>query len=161
MRLTLEQLIPQAQDRLYQAAYAVCGNRQDAEDAVQDAFLKYYRSQKEFDTQEHLEAWLLRVTVNRGRDLVRAFWRRNRESLEDYAETLAFQAPEDGEVFRAVMGLKPKYRAVIYLYYREGYSVREIAGALGVREGTVKSWMSRARARLKEILQEGWRDEEP
>ena len=75
-------------------------------------------------------------------------------------ETLEFQAPEDSELFRAVMALPEKYRVVIHLHYYEGYSVEEIAALLGRRSGTVKSQLSRGRALLKNALQEEWNDDE-
>lgn len=160
MRLTLEELVPRYQGDLYRAAYAVCGDRQEAEDAVQDTLLRYFRSRREFDSEEHIKAWLLRVCINRSRDFVRSFWRRNRESIEDCAASLVFEDSQDRELFTAVMQLPRAYRTVIFLHYYEGYGIREIGEITGAGENTVKSRLHRARALLREKLKEGWQDEE-
>ena len=161
MRQSLDELVPRYQKDLYRAAFAVCGSHQEAEDAMQDAFLKYAWSRKEFESEEHIRAWLLRVVINRSRDIARSFWHRNRESLESCAAFPAFESEEDGEVLRAVMSLPERYRAAIFLFYYEGYSVREIGRILRARESTVKSWLHRARMLLKDTLREAWNDDEP
>ena len=160
MRLTMDDAVRTYKDRLFAAAYAVCRDPMDAEDAVQDAFLRYYSPAKQFENEEHLRAWLIRVTVNRARDICRSYWRRNRTSWEDYMETLAFEEPEDGSLFEAVMRLPEKYRIVTHLFYYEEYSVAEIADLLQSREGTVKSQLSRGRTLLKTTLREEWNDDE-
>lgn len=160
MRLTLDEAVPKYRDRLFAAAFSVCRDPADADDAVQDAFIKYHTLSKDFRDEDHLRAWLLRVTINRARDLRASFWRRNRVSWEEYAGSLEFQAPEDDRLFRAVMALPEKYRVAIHLHYYEGYSVAETAGLLHVREGTVKSQLSRGRTLLKTMLKEEWDDDE-
>jgi len=133
---------------------------QDAEDVCQDTFLAYYRSHKEFDSEEHLKAWLLRTAVNKARNVCRAFWRRNRESMEDdYAWALATAPPEESDLLREVMCLPDKCRLIIHLFYYEDYSVREISKCLNCSEGTVKSQLHRGRELLKESLQEGWNND--
>lgn len=152
MRLELDELVRRYQDSVYRAAFSSCGNPQDAEDAMQETFLTYYRTGRDFDSEEHIRAWLLRTAIHRGRDLARSFWRRNRESLEEYAETLTFQEEADGDLFRAVMALPEKYRVVIHLFYYEDYSVKEIADILRVSESAVKVRLHRGRTTLKETL---------
>ena len=160
MRLTMDDVVRTYRDRLFAAAFSVCREPMDAEDAVQDALLRYYSPPREFESEEHLRAWLFRVTVNRARDIVRSYWRRNRTSWEDYMETLVFEEPEDGALFDAVMRLPEKYRIVIHLFYYEEYTVAEIARLLQSREGTVKSQLSRGRTLLKTMLGEEWNDDE-
>ena len=87
MRQPLEALIERYQRSLYAAAFNICRNPEDANDAVQDTFIQYYTSRKEFRDEEHLKAWLLRVAVNRAKDITRSFWRRNKISIEEYAVT--------------------------------------------------------------------------
>lgn len=102
---------------------------------------------------------LLRVAINKAKNVTMSFWRRRGVPLEDYAETLAFPSPEAGDLFEKVMKLPEKYRIVIHLFYYEDYSVREIAGILRITEANVKVRLSRGRRLLKEALQEVWTDE--
>ena len=160
MKLTVEEAYRRYADRVFAAAFSVCRNQADADDAVQDTFIKYNASEDIFRDEEHLKAWLLRVAINRTKDIGTSFWRRNRVSWEEYMEGLAFEEPEDGRLFEAVMKLPDKYRTAIHLYYYEEYSVSEIAGILHSRDGTVKSWLSRGRSLLKTMLKEEWNDDE-
>lgn len=159
MRLETQALAEQYRDRLFAAAFQVCGNAADAEDAAQEALLRYHLSDKEFENQEHIRAWLLRVAVNWAKNISRSFWRRNTLPLEEYMETLTFDCQESREIFREVMALPEKYRLVIHLYYYEDYSVEEIGRILGIRVSNVKVRLSRGRQMLKATLQEVWDDE--
>lgn len=160
MRLPLETVIETNQKSLYAAAFNVCKNAEDAEDILQETFLAYHLSAKQFQTEEHLRAWLLRVAINKAKDVTRSFWRRNRQTLEDYTEGLVFPNEESKELFGAVMNLPEKYRTVIHLYYYEDYSTREIAGILRLSEANVRVRLSRGRTLLKGELKEGWNDDE-
>lgn len=160
MRLETQALAEQYRDRLFAAAFQVCGNAADAEDAAQEALLRYHLSDKEFENQEHIRAWLLRVAVNWAKNISRSFWRRNTLPLEEYMETLTFDCQESREIFREVMALPEKYRLVIHLYYYEDYSVEEIGRILGIRESNVKVRLSRGRQMLKATLQEVWDDDQ-
>ena len=115
---------------------------------------------KQFRDENHIKAWLLRVAINRAKDIRASFWKRNRVSWEDYMDGLTFEEPEDSHLFEAVMRLPDRYRTVIHLYYYEEYSIREIAGILHSRDGTVKSRLSRGRSLLKSLLREEWNDDE-
>ena len=156
MRLDTDEAFRRYADRVFASAFSVTRDPVDADDATQDTFLRYHTRNDDFESEAHLKAWLLRVAINRAKDLTGSFWRRNTTALEDYMETLEFEAPEDSTLFRAVMALPEKYRVVI-----EGYGVEEIAALLGRRTGTVKSQLSRGRTLLKNALQEEWNDDEP
>lgn len=160
MRLTTEDVVQTYKDRLFAIAFNICLNPSDAEDVLQDTFMKYYSSDKEFENESHIKAWLIRVTINRARDLSSSFWRKNKVAWEEYMDTLVFEEPEDGRLFEAVMRLPEKYRTVIHLFYYEGYSVKEIAEILKRPENTVKSHLGRGRKFLKNMLKEEWDDEE-
>lgn len=160
MRLETQALAEQYRDRLFAAAFQVCGNAADAEDAAQEALLRYHLSDKEFENQEHIRAWLLRVAVNWAKNISRSFWRRNTLPLEEYMETLTFDCQESREIFREVMALPEKYRLVIHLYYYEDYSVQEIGRILGISVSNVKVRLSRGRQMLKATLQEVWDDDQ-
>lgn len=154
MRLSVDEAFRRYGDRVFSAAFSVCRNREDADDAVQDTFLKYYTRNQDYADETHLKAWLLRVAINRARDITGAFWRRNRVSWEEYMDELEFVQPEDRTLFQAVMGLPKKYRLVIHLFYYEEYSVEEISSMLHSSRGTVKSQLSRGRKLLKSMLAE-------
>ena len=160
MKLSAEEAFHKYADRMFCAAFSVCRNKMDADDAVQDALIKYHSLSLDYEDENHLKAWLLRVVINRAKDISSSFWRRNKVPWEDYMSELEFEAPEDSRLFEAVMGLPDKYRTVIHLFYYEEYSVREIADILRCREGTVKSQLSRGRALLKTKLKEDWNDDE-
>ena len=147
-------------DRVFAAAFSVCRDRAAADDVTQDTFVKYITQGRDYDSQEHLRAWLLRVAVNRARDVNRSFWRRSTVGWEEYMDALPFAEPEDRELFGAVMALPERYRTVIHLFYYEDYSVSEIAEVLRRSEGTVKSQLSRGRKLLKNMLAEDWNDDE-
>lgn len=154
MRLSVEEAFQRYGDRVFSAAFSICRNREDADDAVQDTFMKYYSKNADYIDEAHLKAWLLRVAINRAKDIVGAFWRRNRVSWEKYMDELEFVQPEDRSLFEAVMRLPEKYRIVIHLFYYEEYSVEEISGTLRRSCGTVKSQLSRGRKLLKTMLME-------
>ena len=160
MKLSADAAYRRYADRVFAAAFSVCKNQADADDAVQDTFIKYQTTGTDFTDETHLKAWLLRVAINRATDITRAFWHRNKVPWEDYMDTLTFEEPADKGLFEAVMRLPDKYRAVIHLFYYEDYSVQEIAGLLNRSEGTVKSQLSRGRALLKSQLTEEWDDDE-
>ena len=156
MRIPTEELVLQYQNRLYAAALCVCKYPEDAEDVVQDVFLKYHASKKEFKDEDHLKAWLLRLVINSGKDL----WRRRKSHgsvpLSDFidASCLSFYTEEDSDLFLAVMSLPAKYRSVVHLYYYEDCSVSAIAKLLRISENNVKARLFRARKELKQFLTE-------
>ena len=141
-------------------AFSVCQNPADADDIVQNTFLKYHAHNLDFVSEIHLKAWLIRVAVNQAKDLVKSFWHKNKVTWEEYMDELPFEEPSDSRLFEAVMRLPRKYRIVIHLFYYEDYSVSEIADILNCREGTVKSQLNRGRKLLKSMLLEEWNDDE-
>ena len=159
MRMETQALAETYRDRLFAAAFQVCGNAADAEDAAQEALLRYHVSEKQFESEQHIRAWLLRVAINCAKNVRRSFWRRNIVPLEEYMDSLEFDAGESRQIFREVMGLPEKYRLVIHLYYYEDYTVAEIGKILGLTISNVKVRLNRGRKLLKETLQEVWDDE--
>ena len=144
-------------DMLFRLAYSCTRSRADAEDVMQETLLKLYTAQKAFESPDHEKNWLVRVAVNECRHLLRTPWRRRTGPLEEAADTPVWDTPAQSELFRQVMALPPKYRAAIYLYYYEGYAVREIAALLGAKISTVQTWLLRARGQLKLRLKEAER----
>ena len=146
------------QDTVYRAALHYFGNRQDAEDAVQEVFLRLYAAGKTFSSENYLRRWLLRVTVNVCKDALKSPWRKKRVYLDALPETPVFDEPAQRELYQAVMALPEKYRTVLNLFYYEELSVREIAEILETSPSTVTTRLSRARTHLKDRL-EVWQDE--
>ena len=147
------------QDTVYRVALHVLASPQDADDAVQEVFLRLYTAQKSFQSEEHLRRWLLRVTVNYCRDVLRSPWRKRRTSLDELPPQPVFQKPEQKALYQSVMTLPENYRIVLVLFYYEELSVREIGALLNLETSAVTTRLSRARAKLKEQLGEVWQDE--
>ena len=145
----LELLVCTYEHAMYRTALAILGDCHEAEDAVQDAFVKYLEKAPAFASGEHERAWLLRVLINGCKSRLRAPWRRRTTPLLD---TYPAAAEEERLALEEISALPPKERAVIHLYYYEGDPTAEIAALTGEREGTVRSRLTRARARLRELL---------
>ena len=160
MREPVQKLIGLYQNNLYAAAFSICKNAQDAEDVVQETFIQYHMSKNQFESQQHIRAWLIRVAINKAKNVNHTFWRKNKVPLEEYMETLAFETPKSQNLFETVMKLPEKYRTAIHLFYYEDYGVKEIAGILRISESNVKTRLSRGRKLLKESLQEEWDHDE-
>ena len=136
---------------IYRLAYARTGSRADAEDIMQEVFVRLLRARPDFADRAHARAWLLRVAANCANDWFRAPWRRREGPLTD---SLPAPEHEDGGVVEAVLALPAKYRTAVHLYYYEELSVAEIAKITGKSESAVKSRLFRARAMLREALKE-------
>ena len=140
-------------DTVFRIALNYTKSVHDAQDITQDVFLALLRQKEPFDSEEHIRAWLIRVTVNACKKWHRSPWRRH-ISFEEYAAALPDITETDRGVLEAVMALPRKYRLPIYLYYYEEYSTQEIADILKIPKGTVCTYLSRGREMLKISLQE-------
>lgn len=126
-------------------------NDADTEDIFQTVFLKYALSSTAFENEEHEKAWLIRVTINACKDLLKSFFRSRMVSLDDVRERAA--VPEtSSEVLETVLRLPEKYRQVVYLHYYEGYTAPEIGRILGKNVNSVYTLITRARQMLKQAL---------
>lgn len=140
---------------IYRLAYARTGCQADAEDVMQEVFLRLIKARPFFSGEEQARAWLFRVAANCASDLIRLPWRRRELPLDGLEERLpASDTPESGSVTEAVLSLPARYRIPIHLYYYEDFSVAEIARIIGRSEGTVKSRLFRARNLLRKRLTE-------
>lgn len=142
-------------DTVYRVAVHNTRCKSDAEDVTQEVFVKLLESSKKFKDGEHLKAWLIRVTINECRTLMRKYSRETEQSAE-----IADCAVYDGDsVLEAVKALPENYRNAIYLHYYEGYTAKEIGKILDSKENTVLSWLSRGRATLRKEMIGGFEDE--
>lgn len=145
-------------DTVLRAAYASCGSYAEAEDITQDVFLLLHSKPQEFNDDEHMKAWLLRVTINKCKNLKRSFRISRTGSIEteDISGATYEMAVDDGSLRQQIAALPEKYASVIYLYYYEGYNTREIAEMQGKSENTVGSLLRRGREKLRlELEKEG------
>lgn len=158
-RSAFQATVGQYQDMVYRVALHQFGVLQDAEDAVQEVFLRLYTEEKLFESGEHLRRWLIRVTLNVCRDTLKSPWRKRRVPLDTVPDQPVFDKPEERELYQAVMALPEKYRVTLYLFYYEELSTKEIAELLGLRQTAVTTRLSRGRELLKKRL-EAWQDDE-
>ena len=148
-------IIEKYSNMVYRMAYSMLKNPQDAEDIHQEVFLKYLRKRPKFESEEHAKAWFLRVTINLTKNLWKTAWRQKVVSFGDYnLEEEAADTWEEDALIETVKKLPQKYLTVVHLFYYEDLSIEEIAVLLKTKKSTVRTWLTRARCRLKELLKE-------
>lgn len=152
--MTFEDAVRCYADTVYRVALNICRNTSDSEDVMQNVFMRFLKKCNKFSSQEHIKAWLIRVTINESKRLLKSNARCECESLEDIQNEVFARDEDKGELLAQVMELSEKYRTVLYLYYYEGYSLKEIAHILKLNEATVRTQLSRARERLRIKLTE-------
>lgn len=138
--------------RLYMLALSFTKNHSDAEDIMQDVFLKLLRHNKSFNNEEHLDKWLTVVCVNESKNYIKSPFRKNTVLLDEAKDLYTFDTVNDYDIFKSVMSLPKKERTVIHLFYYEDLPVKEIAKMLKIKESAVKTRLSRGRKHLKEML---------
>ena len=151
-RAEAERLVHSYSDLILRLSYTYLKSTDDAQDICQTVFLKLLQKPRQFASPEHEKAWIIRTAANLCKDHLKSRWRRTTVALEAAA---AVPAPEEeeGGLLAAVNLLPPKYRAVIYLYYYEGYAAKEIAELLGEKPATVSTQLSRGRQQLRALLE--------
>lgn len=152
MKGTIERLVQKYSSMVLQIAYQYSFNKSEAEDITQEVFIKLYNNIKKIKNEEHIKAWLIRVTINLSIDYNRNYWNKNTTSLD---ENYKYFDEETKDVFNELKKLTPEYRNIIYLYYYQGYKISEISEILSMNQNTVSSYLNRARKELKHILEQG------
>lgn len=137
-------------DTVYRICFSFMKTRADTEDMVQETFLRLMSNGTVFQSEKHEKAWLIVTASNVCKDALRRSWRKH-TSIEELPE-IAQEGPELNPVLEAILALPRDQKTAVYMYYYEGYSSAEIAQALGCRQGTVRSRLSRARQALKKDL---------
>lgn len=150
----IEETIKKYSSSMLKTAFSLLKSTADAEDAVQEAFIKLLTKAPEFENDEHCKAWLLRVTVNISKNMLKSARRKNLPLTEE----IPYREKHD-DVLPYVLSLDEKYRAVIHLYYYENYSIKEIAEILSLPSATIGTRLSRARKTLEKLLKEDFSDE--
>lgn len=140
--------------RVYRLAMVMMGNISDAEDVTQTVFLKAWEKKPDFRDADHEIAWILTTTRNQCKDIHKSFYRRKRADLENAPEPqVTLETQMDSEIWEALQSLAEKYRMVLYLYYYEGYSVRELSVILRRRESTLQTQLATGRKQMKSLLE--------
>ncbi len=143
-------------DLLYRISFTYVKNQADAEDLLQEVFLKLLYQAPVFESDEYEKRWLIRVTVNMAKNFVKSIWVRQRDSLEEGEIAIPWSMDSDKqELLNEVLDLPDKCKAVMYLHYYEGYTCKEISKMLGLTESAVKMRLKKGRSLLKINLLEG------
>ena len=132
-------------DIVYRLAFARVKNKYDADDILQEVFLRFIKYKDKINNDEHAKALLIRITINCSKSMLSSSWFKKTESLNENLSV----SDRECDTLDAVMRLNKKYRTVIHLHYYMGYSIDEIAKILKSKPSTVKSWLHRARKQLK------------
>ncbi len=145
----IENTIRQYADMIYRIAYQNTGNFHDAEDILQEVSITLVTADAPITEPVHIKPWLIRVTINKCRDLCRRKKRTKTESLEDHLDISVEEKPA---IIEELLQLPELYRNILYLYYYENLNIREISEALHKNINTIRSGLQRGRKKLKEIL---------
>ncbi len=156
--LTMDEVIDKYADMVYRIAYTAMKNEEDAQDVFQEVFLRLTSNLAKLKSEEHIKAWLIRVTSNCAKKHFASYWNRNVQSItememDEPGACDDYESVEGNPVTQAVKELPEKYRIPIHLFYYEQLSIQEIADALDMKESTVKSHLFRARDILKNKLE--------
>lgn len=145
----IKHVLDQYSNMIIKLAFTYVKNMADAEDIAQDVFVSLIKKGNEFESEEHEKAWLVRVTINKCKNLLKSSWNKLKAPLED---DISYMPEEESEILLTVLKLPAKYRTVIHLYYYEDYSINEIAEIMQKNPATVGTWLSRGRNLLKSKL---------
>jgi RNA polymerase sigma factor, sigma-70 family len=132
---------------VFKIAMVNLGNKEDAEETMQEAFYKLLYKAPEFNNEEHEKAWLIKVTVNLCRDILRSVWHKRVVKMEDIEKY--YDDPSDSDIMKEIFELPAKYKTVIYLFYFEDYSIKQISEILKTKESAIKMRLQRGRQLLK------------
>ncbi len=146
-----ERAVREYGNSLYRLCSVMTGNRDDAEDALQECFLRYMEKAPGFKDTEHEKAWLIRVASNICKDMLRHRKHRSFVSLDEIRNLGTSE--DNAQILGMLVSLEEKYRIIIHLHYVEGYKVTEIAAMLGISEAAAKKRLQRGRDSLREIYE--------
>ena len=149
----LESVVKAYSNLIYRLAFSQTRNKSDADDIYQEVFFRYIRKAPQFETEKHKKAWFIRVTVNCCKKMWASSWRKKIVPLD---EAIVFETKEETDLHYELRKLPKKYRAVIHLFYYEDLSIEEISEALNKKPSTIRTQLTRARYKLKEILKEDY-----
>lgn len=149
----IEEVVYTYSDMVYRIALNILCNPEDANDIMQDVFLRLIRSKNKIKSREHIKHWLIKVTINCSKSKVTESYKRHTVPISEISESSVSCKTEIDETIAIVMKLPEKYKVPIHLYYYQQLTVDEIAEILGITKSGVRSRLSRGRKMLKEILE--------
>ena len=157
---SIETVIQRYKATVYSVALSYVNNREDADDIFQEVFLIYFRTNPQFNDEEHRKAWLIRTTINCSKRVVDSTYRKRTVPMDEMEEeSFEFQTKEENAVYVALQALPEKYRTVLHLFYFEDMSIDMICKVLDLKSSTVKVQLMRGREMMKEKLkEEGYND---
>ena len=157
---SIETVIQRYKATVYSVALSYVNTREDADDIFQEVFLIYFRTNPQFNEEEHRKAWLIRTTINCSKRVVDSTYRKRTVPLDEMEEeSFQFQTKEENAVYVALQALPEKYRTVLHLFYFEDMSIDMICKVLELKSSTVKVQLMRGREMMKEKLkEEGYND---
>ena len=141
-------------DMVYRICFMMLKEQSSAEDATQNVFIKFIKSSKEYQSDNHLKASLIVIAKNECKNHLKHWWNSKRDSFEDITEPSYNDEHKDNDVKDAIEKLPDKYKIPVYLFYYEGYTTEEISKMLKINHSTIRSHLLEARKRLKIILEE-------
>ncbi len=154
MTTNYEDLITKYSATVFRCAYSYVNNRSDAEDIMQEVFLKYLVKKPIFNNETHEEAWFLRVTINMCKSYLRSSWLKKRDIMTDNMEN-DICIERDPDLWELVRQLPEKYRVVVVLHFVEGYTIKEISRILKKNRSTIGTWLERGKKKLRKAMEEG------
>ena len=155
-QVDLEEAVRQYADMIYRIAMTITGNRQDADDVFQETFLRLAKSRNKIQSEEHLKAWLIKVAGNCAKTVVMNPWNKKTQGYnKEMGTPMIFVDGQQSRLLMELHALPQKYSVVLYLFYYEGYSVKEVARLLGKNENSIKTLLKRGRNLLRKSLEEG------
>ncbi len=164
----IETLIRQYGNDVLRTAYMYVKDVHTAEDIFQDVFIKVNNKLSTFEGNSSIKTWIIRITINTCKDYLKSAWNRKVTPLMEYQEDAIISESDYDEVEKqdtkelikkSVLSLPEKYREIVLCVYFQEMTIAEAANTLGIAEGTAKSRLSRARARLKDVLEGSISDE--
>ncbi len=149
-----QEIVQRFADVVYRTALNATKSYYDAQDIVQNTFLKLWQTDTVFENDDHIRRWLIRVTVNESKNLKKSYYKRMVDSIDKAEEIPAFSDERDRDLYEAVASMPPKFKIAVHLFYYEDYTTEEIADLLCLSPAAVRTRLFRARQILKKLLTE-------
>lgn len=142
-------------DTVYRICYMLLKSETEAEDVCQNTFIKLINSDRQFESDEHIKAWLILCAKNESKNLLKHWWRSKKVSVESISELSVEDKYNDDDTLKLVLSLPDRFKIPIYLYYYEGYSTDEISRILKINPSTLRGQLKTGREKLKTMLKGG------
>ena len=149
-----QEIVQRLADVVYRTALNATKSYYDAQDIVQNTFLKLWQTDTVFENDDHIRRWLIRVAVNESKNLRKSYYKRMVDSIDKAEEIPTFSDERDRDLYEALASMPPKYKITVHLFYYEDYTTEEIADLLCLNPATVRTRLFRARQILKKLLME-------